>query len=246
MTQKRKRRKKGKLIVIDGVDGAGKGTLVGVLAQWAKQKRLRILNVVQFEQRHHRLPRPSDLSGYDVLITAEPTHSLIGLAIRQELTEANQRSYSARAIAEAFALDRYILQQRVVLPALARGMYVFQERSASTSFVYQPLLSPSTPLSFVKKLDGNALALVHRPDLLCILRTDIDEVISRLQNRRKQDKSIFEQKAFLQRAQRRFVAPWFRRLYQRRGSRVVVVDTSGELSRSKQRMREAWQAFIAE
>lgn len=237
------KRTHGTFVVIDGIDGSGKGTLVRAMAGWARQQRLKVFSVVDFEKKHGRLPDITDWRGYDVLITAEPTHSLIGRAIRQELTESNERPYSARAIAEAFALDRYILQQRVVLPALARGMCVFQERSASTSFVYQPLLSARTPLSFVKELDGNTLALQHRPDLLCVLRTDVDEVIRRLARRQKKDKSMFERKAFLQKAQRRFLALWFRQLYQRRGAQVVVIDTGGTVRQSVQRMRAVWQEF---
>lgn len=241
---RKQRRKKGTLVVIDGIDGSGKGTLVGVLAQWAKENKLRVFDVVTFEQRYHRLPEPEDVVGYDVLITAEPTHSLVGRAIREELTESNARSYSPRAIAEAFALDRYILQQRVILPALRRGMYVFQERSASTSFVYQPLLSGTTPLSFVKKLDGNALALQHRPDVLYILKADVDEVIRRLHTRTKKDKSMFERKAFLQKAQRRFIASWFRTLYTDRGTEVVTFNTTGSLAATKRRMREIWEQYL--
>lgn len=230
--------------MIDGIDGSGKGTLVGALASWAKRRKMKVLDVVAFEKNHHRLPEEKDLRGYDVLVSAEPTHSLIGRAIREELTQDNGRNYAPRAIAEAFSLDRYILLQRVIVPALQRGMHVFQERSASTSFVYQPLLSSTTPLSFVKKLDGNALALQHRPDLLCILKIDVDETLRRLGKRTKKDKSMFERKAFLQKAQRRFVAPWFQQLYRRRGARVAVIPTDGTVRESISRMMQVWEDFL--
>ncbi|MBI5037904.1 MAG: hypothetical protein HZC01_04345 [Candidatus Kerfeldbacteria bacterium] len=236
--------RRGIMVVIDGIDGSGKGTFVQVLADWAKRKHYKIFDVVAYEKKNYTLPQPSELKGYQVLITAEPTHSLIGKAIREEIARSNERMYTARATAEAYALDRYILLQRVIIPALAAGKYIFQERSLTTSLAYQPIQAEPLSVKDIIGLAGNQLALKHRPDLLCILKTDVAAVMQRLRTRKKKDRAIFERKSFLEKAQRRFTASWFREMYQKRGAQVVTLDTTGGLIETKKKMQEVWEGYL--
>ena len=69
----------------------------------------------------------------------------MGRAIRQDLT-SNNYSYPAAAIAQAYALDRLILYTKLLIPLLAAGKCVLQDRGISTTLCYQPLTSPELTL----------------------------------------------------------------------------------------------------
>jgi len=125
--------------MVDGIDGSGKGTIIQHFGQWAKKRKMKVLDLRKYGQKYHSLPDPAELKKYDVILSAEPTFSLIGRAIREELVKDNKRDYSAHATAQAFSLDRYLLYQRIIIPALKLGKHIFQERGVTTSIAYQPL-----------------------------------------------------------------------------------------------------------
>src|SRR3989339_1426636 len=106
---------KGFFVMIDGIDGSGKGTLVQalVLYAWRADPRRRILDLRSYGNKYHSLPQPSELKNYDIIVSSEPSFSLIGRAIRDEIVHNNKREYSALATAQAFALDRSVLYRRV-------------------------------------------------------------------------------------------------------------------------------------
>ncbi len=162
-----------------------------------------------FWSGHHTHPLPEELSGFDVVILAEPTSVWTGAAIRQERIRSHA-SYSARAIAQAYALDRLVLYQRLLLPMLAQGKIILQDRGVSTSLCYQSLQDHSLSMEEVAAIEGNAFALAHAPDHLVIADLDADTALARLGGRdNKKDHAIFEQKQFLEKARARFLDPAF-------------------------------------
>ncbi|MEK7518563.1 MAG: hypothetical protein AAB549_01430, partial [Patescibacteria group bacterium] len=175
-------KRKGKFIIVDGIDGSGKGTIVDAYMAWAQAKQLHVFDVRAFAKSNQRLPEPKEWQGSDVLFSAEPTHAGIGHVIREEIVRENARHYSGLETAMAFSLDRHILYQKVILPALARGILVIQERSVSSSIAYQPLQG-SVTLRQLLKLEGNAFTLKHRPDLLLIPVCPVSVCLKRLANR---------------------------------------------------------------
>lgn len=231
--------------MIDGIDGSGKGTLVDALAGWAKKKGFKILDLREYGKKYHSLPEPVELKTYQVIVSAEPTFSLIGRAIREEIVRHNQREYSALSTAQAFALDRYILYKRVIIPALEQGKYVFQERGVTTSICYQPIQAEPLSLKKIMELEGNQLTLKYKPDLLVITLLKPETAMARLAKRDgKKDGAIFEKLAFLKKAQKRFTAIWFRKMFEKKGAKVYYINTSGQKGENTKKVIEIWEDFL--
>lgn len=102
----------GRLIVLEGIDGAGKSTLQRALAE---QLRAR---------------------GRVVVCTKEPTDGPLGQRIR-DLARAGRHTVSAEDEAALFHEDRRRHVAEVVRPALARGEVVLQDRSFYSTVAYQ-------------------------------------------------------------------------------------------------------------
>jgi dTMP kinase len=241
-----KARKKGAFVMIDGIDGSGKGTLVQalVLHVWREDPLRRILDLRSYGNKYHSLPQPGELKNYDIIVSSEPSFSLIGRAIRDEIIRNNKREYSAKATAQAFALDRSVLYRRVIIPAIEQGKLIFQERGVTTSICYQPIQKEPLELETILELEGNQLTLQYRPDLLLLTKIKPTVAIQRLKERTsKNDHAIFERLEFLKKAQDRFEADWYRQLFVKKGSRVEYVDTNVTRDESVQATINMWCEF---
>ncbi|MBI3050996.1 hypothetical protein HYY74_00905 [Candidatus Woesearchaeota archaeon] len=230
---------KGKFVMADGLDGSGKGVVVGALAEWASQNKLRVFDIRKADE----FPEPEDLEDYDVIVSAEPTFFLVGKAIREELVRENNRKYSAMTLAYAFSLDREILYKRVIVPALSAGKHVFQERGMVTSFVYQPV-QEHIQLSELLKLPGNRLAMQYCPDLLLILKASPENAVQRLQHRDKKDNSIFDNLAFQRKLADRYGSEWLKALFEKGGSRVAYVDADLSPEDTVNQAVAAWEGLV--
>jgi thymidylate kinase len=215
---------KGKLVMVDGLDGSGKGVVVDALAEWSAESGKRILDLRKNCIEKNQFPQPEELDNYDVIISSEPSFCYIGKAIRDELVRADGRKYSAMSLAQAFALDREILYKRVLLPALQRGVNVFQERGVLSSLVYQPV-QERIQLSELLRLPGNKLAVDNAPSLLMITTVSPETVMKRLGAREKKDNSIFDDISFQRKIDERYKSDWLRHLFENAGSKVVYLDT---------------------
>ncbi|KYK27219.1 hypothetical protein AYK26_04110 [Euryarchaeota archaeon SM23-78] len=217
-------KKKGVFVIIDGPDGSGKTTIVHGITDYLKNKGKKVFDLKEYWKTSHTLPEPEELYIYDVIISAEPTYSLVGGAIRDELVKENKRHYSAFATATAFSLDRLILYKRIIIPLLEQGKTIIQDRSVTTSIVYQPIQAEPLSLKKLLSLEGNELALKYRPDLLIIADTQPEVCLKRLSERAQKDHAVFENLDFQTKAYKRFMSKWFSKLFKDRGSRVVYLD----------------------
>src|SRR5438105_216358 len=104
--------KRGKLIVLEGIDGAGTTTQAARLG---------------LHLAAHQLP---------VHVTREPSDGPLGLEIRKIL-RGSHAPFDPSALALLFAADRMDHVARVVEPALARGVNVVSDRYQLSSYVYQ-------------------------------------------------------------------------------------------------------------
>jgi dTMP kinase len=75
--------------------------------------------------------------GLDVLETFEPGDSLFGAQVRRILLGHDSTGLSAKAEALLYAADRAEHVERVVRPALARGVVVVTDRYVDSSLAYQ-------------------------------------------------------------------------------------------------------------
>lgn len=216
---------KGKLIVFDGIDGSGKTTVIKAAVNFLKRRR-KVFDLVAWSKKNHALPEAAILKPYEVILSAEPTHTWVGAAIRNEIIRAGGK-YTGKDAATAFALDRKILYTRCVVPALSMGKLVLQDRSVSSSIAYQPIQKSPAPLEFILSLTGNKLALKYPPNTIIIASCPPEIALARLHGRKnKKDNVIFEQLVFMKKLSARFHAAWYKKFWKARGTRVVYLDTS--------------------
>ena len=121
--------KKGIFIVIEGLDGSGKTTQVGLLAKKLSQK-------------------------YNVLLTAEPSRGKIGTFIRQGCLYEEER-LPTEAEALLFAADRIEHLQKEVKPALDEGKLVICDRYIYSSLAYQG--SAGLSLAWIETINARSL-----------------------------------------------------------------------------------------
>jgi dTMP kinase len=100
----------GKFITLEGVDGAGKSTHLGFVADWLRAQ------------------------GREVVVTREPGGTPIGEALRELLL---QREMDADTELLLMFAARQEHLARLILPALARGAWVVSDRFTDASYAYQ-------------------------------------------------------------------------------------------------------------
>ena len=223
-----------KFVMVDGPDGSGKGTIVSGLAELARAKLMKVLDLREYCRVNGRFPSEEEIGDADALVSCEPTFCFAGKAIREELVRTSGRKYSARSLAQAFSLDREMLYQAVIIPALKAGKFVFQERGLISSLVYQPV-QERIQLSELLNLPGNRLAIQNAPSLLLIARVSPETAVKRLGLRAKKDNSIFDSLAFQRKVIDRYSSEWLRRLFEHHGSKVEYIDTDEPKSEEETR-----------
>ena len=96
-------------IVVEGIDGSGKGTHTKLLNRWLKEK------------------------GHDTYLTAEPTTTDIGQVLREGLKKGK---FDAKTEALLFAADRSEHMEKII-SNLEKGKIVITERYYYSSIAYQ-------------------------------------------------------------------------------------------------------------
>lgn len=135
---------RGRLIVIEGIDGAGTTTQAGAVAA-----RLRSL-------------------GQSIHLTCEPSQGPVGLLIRGCLR--GKQSLDWASLALLFAADRADHVAREVEPQLAAGTSVVCDRYVLSSLTYQAASAPpqaraEEPIAWLRSLNSR----VPRPDATFVL-----------------------------------------------------------------------------
>ncbi len=236
---------KNTFVMVDGLDGSGKGSAMEALKEFAHDKKLRTFDLKTFWKENDAIPDISELGEFDVLISAEPTYALVGKGIREEIIKHNSREYSAQSTAFAFSLDREILYRKLLIPALKAGKWVFQERGIVTSLVYQPVQG-NISMNEIINLPGNRLALQHAPGLLIIPQISAHVAMQRLASREKKDDAIFENLAFQQKIKDRFESEWLQTLLKNSGTRIEFVDNeSVSEEQFKQSVKDLAEEFLS-
>jgi dTMP kinase len=100
----------GKFITLEGVDGAGKSTHLGFVANWLRQQ------------------------GREVIVTREPGGTPLGETLRELLLHRDMDADTELLL--MFAARQAHLSE-LILPALARGAWVLSDRFTDASYAYQ-------------------------------------------------------------------------------------------------------------
>jgi dTMP kinase len=212
-----------RFIMIDGITGSGKSTVIHAVQDWAVECGHRVFRLQEWTQSCP--PTFQDIADFDVYFTHEPTRHWVGAAIRHELSREDN-PYGGEELAHAFALDREIMYRRLIIPALEAGKTVIQDRGVSSSLVYQPVMKNSVPLETVLSLPGNALAMRNAPDALILTSLSAETAFERIKTRAEESKGVFTDLAFLKQQEERFASLWLKKLFEDRGTQVFQLDTS--------------------
>lgn len=221
-------------IMVDGLDGSGKSTVIDAWKEFLKSRGNGLLDVRDYQKNTGALPGNHELKAYDFLISAEPTYVGIGKIIRDDLIKSGTH-YPPLAIAESYSLDRLILYTKTLLPALKTGACVIQDRGVSSSLAYQPLMTKNLTKAVLAKLPGNALALKNAPNHLVIITCNPAIALKRLASRsHKQDNVIFERAPFLKKLSKEFSSPTYKNFFTRRGTTVHYLQGDVEIGIMKE------------
>jgi dTMP kinase len=147
---------RGRLITVEGVEGAGKSTQV---------ETLRACLVAR---------------GVSVLATAEPDGTPLGASLRRVLGEVDRVTPLTEAL--LFAASRAEHVQRVIRPALAAGQVVLCDRYVDSTVAYQGY-GRGISLETIAQLNRVATEGCL-PDLTLVLDLDVAEGLRRVRARR--------------------------------------------------------------
>ncbi|MFP5347260.1 MAG: dTMP kinase, partial [Actinomycetes bacterium] len=205
----------GFFLALEGGDGAGKSTQVGLLEGWLE-----------------------DDLGHDVVLTREPGATPQGQRIRELLLHGDDMPPRAEAL--LFAADRAHHVATVVRPALDRGAVVVTDRFADSSIAYQGA-GRELDSDEVAQLSRWAAEGLW-PDLTVVL--DVDPVTGRQRRavspeRSKDDRMESEEDEFHDRVREHFLA-----LARRHPRRYLVVDATGDVDAVQKQIRERLTAML--
>ncbi|HLC51802.1 MAG TPA: hypothetical protein VJI98_00990 [Candidatus Nanoarchaeia archaeon] len=242
---------KGRFVVVDGLDGVGKGEFLKTFVEEAKKAGKRVFDVHEFWAKNHFHPDPKDIIGrFDVVITSEPTFVGIGHIIRTELISKNNRSYSPEAVAQAYGLDRHILAENLTIPLLEAGIDIYQSRSFATSIAFQRQTALDQGKNFsiqeILAIPGNAFCYYQNPMDFLIIPTikDVAEVMKRLQEREKDDNCEFENLLFQVKIKAQYESEEFNKVFTDKGIKIITMDAGVSLEHSREQAREFYNAYL--
>ena len=147
---------RGRLITVEGVEGAGKSTQIERLRAWLAER------------------------GVSVLATSEPDGTPLGASLRQILGEVDRVLPLTETL--LFAASRAEHVRQVIRPALAAGQVVLCDRYADSTVAYQGY-GRGVSLDTVAQLNGLATGGLV-PDLTMVLDLDVAEGLRRARARR--------------------------------------------------------------
>ena len=194
---------KGKLIVIEGLDGAGKGAVIGGLGETPG------------------LVARLQTAGKEVLVLRAPGGTRIGEHIRALLKDPTFSEMDARTEALLFAASRAQLAHEVIRPALAEGKLVISDRYSDSRYAYQAVTLTGVipdPEKWLRAMH-NGWSIVPDKTFLCIL--PVDEALARLKPQSAREH--FENRDVLEKVQQNYLS--FARA---EPSRFVIIDAMKE------------------
>jgi dTMP kinase len=194
-------KRRGKFITLEGLDGCGKSTQLGRLADVLRR------------------------DGIEVVITREPGGTPIGEKIRSVLLDSRTQGLAPLAELALMFASRAQQIAEVIKPALEQGKWVLCDRFTDSSEAYQGggrQLGSEAVLTLHHVLCGDL-----QPDLTILMDSDVAASVARARRRNKAadnsqgDENRFEKesRAFFTRVHDKYLE------IARREPRVVVVDS---------------------
>lgn len=153
----------GKMIVVEGLEGAGKSTAVDSIIRFLDEKKIKVLKV------------------------REPGGTAIGEALRKILKEpSHQHTMSAKAELLLMYAARIQLLEEKIIPALKKGEWVVADRFELSTLAYQGG-GRGLSMDFIHQLSNFALQ-GFEPDLILFLDISPEEGLQRVKLRGAYDR----------------------------------------------------------
>jgi dTMP kinase len=183
---------RGRLITVEGIEGAGKTTNLEFAVDWARK------------------------SGCEVIATREPGGTELGEALRELLLANRDELFTVEAEALAMFAARAEHIERVIEPALAGGAWVVCDRFTEATYAYQGG-GRGLALSRIAALEDWVQGAL-RPDLTVLLDVSPEVGLKRARERSGPDRFEQEQIDFFERAREVYL----RRAAQEMGRYAVI------------------------
>lgn len=160
----------GKLITLEGGEGAGKSTQLPAIADWL--------------QAH----------GIEAVTTREPGGTQLGEAVRAVLMADYDRPMPAMSELLLMFAARAAHLEQVIEPALARGAWVISDRFTDASYAYQGAARGlgEAPVAMLEQLVQGR----RRPDRVLLFDIAIEKGLARRQGQGKENRFDAEDHAF--------------------------------------------------
>ena len=171
-------KQKGKLITLEGIEGAGKTTHLKTIQRFLSQQDI------------------------DVVITREPGGTELGHTIREWLLSSNNKPSPETELCLLFA-DRAEHVDKVIIPALATGQWVVSDRFVDASFAYQGGgrgISHEIINSFSQYVCQGLV-----PDMTLLFDIPLEIAYQRIAKRSNKDRFELEDTAFFCRVQNAYL-----------------------------------------
>ena len=159
--------RKGLLIAIEGIDGAGKTTQANMLYERLKKK------------------------GFCVVLSKEPTDSIYGKKIKK-LAQKGRDQLTSDEEYRLFINDRRIHVENLIKPALEENSIVILDRYYFSTIAYQGVLGLDTD-----KIKAENESFAPIPEFVFIIETPPRLVIRRIQKGRGEEPNLFEKEEYL-------------------------------------------------
>jgi dTMP kinase len=141
--------KKGKLIVICGIDGSGKTTLQNSLAKYLTER------------------------GEQILETRQPTDAYRKNSDVRQYLDTGESNISINTLAMLAATDRMLHIEKIILPQIESGAYVICDRYVYSTYAY--FQARGANMTFVKTINQ----FVPPPDAGIFLNIDVNIAMQR-------------------------------------------------------------------
>lgn len=170
---------RGRFITVEGVEGAGKSTLIDAM-------------------REHL-----EASGQDVLVTREPGGTRLGEALREVLLDNHQREMIPEAELLLMFAARAQHVHETIRPALAGGTWVICDRFTDATYAYQGY-GRGLSLDHIRYLEQWLQAEI-RPDLTVLLDLPVETGLARTGERGGPDRFESEAGDFFEKVRRGYL-----------------------------------------
>lgn len=170
---------RGKFITMEGGEGAGKSTMMDLVADWLKE------------------------AGHEVVTTREPGGTDLAEKLRDVLLDRENNALSGQAELLLLFAARSQHLEELIRPALSRGLCVLCDRFTDATWAYQGG-GRGLPLGDIESLEN----LVHgdlQPDLTLLLDLPVEQGLQRAGKRSQADRFEMESKVFFDRVRNAYL-----------------------------------------